>query len=65
VINGVPHTALEPTSRIIQSFSHHNGVNHCFVALYFQIEIPSLKDSKAPRPLAPSKTILKIIATKE
>jgi hypothetical protein len=50
---------------IIQALSHHNGVNHCFVALYFQIEIPSLKESKAPRPLDLTKTILKINATKE
>jgi hypothetical protein len=61
----VIRNVLEPTLRILKAFSHHLRMNHCFVALYFQIEIPSLKDSKAPRPLTPSKTILKINATKE
>jgi hypothetical protein len=45
----VIHTVLEPTRRIIQAFSQHNGMNHCFVALYFQIEKPRTLESKGPK----------------
>jgi hypothetical protein len=36
----VIHTVLEPTLMILQAFSHHLRMNHCFVALYFQKEKP-------------------------
>jgi len=61
----VIHTVLEPSQWIIQAFSHHLRVNHCFVALYFQKEKPRTSESKASRPLDLTKTILKIDATKE
>ena len=50
---------------IFLPFPHHNGVNHCFVALSFQKENQEVRGPRVLRPPIPSKTILKIYATKE